>query len=97
MGVKISYQELGALGTQLGAIIDEFDHAGARRQDLEDAVARPYGNGQLKDAAHEFESRWDDRRQRLTESCRTVAEHLAAVIEGFQSFDEDAAKETSGP
>jgi hypothetical protein len=91
VGVKVSYDDLGDLSTQLRNIIDEFEHAGGRRRDLEGAVDQPYGKSELKDAAHDFEGRWDDRRKRLMDSCKTVADHLDGVIKGFQDFDVDAA------
>lgn len=94
MSVKVSYDDLGDLSTQLKSIIDEFEHAGSRRRDLESAVDRPYDLGDLKDAAHEFEGRWDDRRKRLMDSCKGLAEHVDGVIKGFQGFDEEAANRT---
>lgn len=94
MSVKVSYDDLGELSTQLNSIIDEFEHAGSRRRDLEGAVDRPYGLGDLKDAAHEFEGRWDDRRKRLMDSCKGLAEHVDSVIEAFQEFDEEAGNRT---
>ena len=94
MSVKVSYDDLGALSTQLKSIIDEFEHACNRRRDLEGAVDRPYELGDLKDAAHDFEGRWDDRRKRLMDSCKGLAEHVDGVIEGFQDFDEEAGNRT---
>ena len=94
VGVKVSYDELGELSTQLRNIVGEFEDAGGRRKDLENAVDRPYGKGELKDAAHDFEGRWDDRRKRLMESCKGVADHVDGVIQGFQEFDVEAAQKS---
>lgn len=94
MGVKVNYDDLGGLSTQLKSIVDEFEHAGGRRRDLEDAVDRPYGLSDLKDAAHDFESRWDDRRKRLMDSCKGLAKHVDDVIQAFQDFDEEAGNRT---
>jgi hypothetical protein len=94
VGVKVNYDDLGGLSTQLKSIIDEFEHAGSRRRDLEDAVDRPYDLGDLKDAAHEFEGRWDDRRKRLMDSCKGLAEHVDSVIKAFKDFDEEAGNQT---
>jgi hypothetical protein len=94
VGVKVSYDDLGDLSTQLKHIIDEFESAGSRRRDLEDAVETPYDKDDLKDAAHDFEGRWDDRRKRLMDNCKGVAEHLDGVIAAFKGFDEDAARKS---
>ncbi|GLJ78323.1 hypothetical protein [Microbacterium imperiale] len=90
-GVKVNYSELEPLRTELNNIISEFESAGARRRDLEHAVGSPYGESALRDAASEFERRWDDRRKQLTENCQAVADHLETVITGFQDFDADMA------
>ncbi len=42
--------------------IEEFEHAGSRSNDLESAVGSPYGERALRDAASDFEGRWDDRQ-----------------------------------
>ena len=94
VGVKVSYDELGDLSTQLKNIVDEFENAGSRRRDLEDAVDRPYDKSELKDAANDFEGRWDDRRKRLMENCKGVAEHIDSVIEAFKDFDVEAASKS---
>lgn len=90
-GVKVDYDELGSLRSELDAIIAEFDNAGARRRELQGAVARPYGFGDLRDVAGEFESRWDDRRNRLKDNCQTVSDHVQDVIHGFQQGDSEMA------
>ncbi|MFL0565551.1 hypothetical protein [Microbacterium sp. 179-I 1D1 NHS] len=94
MSVKVSYAELGELQTQLTSIIGEFENAGARRRDLEGAVGSPYGKNDLKDVAHDFEGRWDDRRKRLMESCKAVADQVKGLVEGFQEFDVEAGSRT---
>ena len=94
VGVRVSYDDLGGLSTQLKNIVDEFESAGSRRRALQDAVDTPYDKNELKDAADNFEGRWDDRRKRLMDSCKTVADHLDSVIEAFKDFDEEAASKS---
>lgn len=91
MGVKVSYDQLGDLSSQLKSIVDEFEHAGGRADDLQDAVGKPYGESGLHDAAGDFEGRWDDRRKNLMESCKALAEHVDDVLKAFKDFDQDAA------
>ncbi|PRB02700.1 flagellar protein FlgN [Microbacterium sp. MYb64] len=92
MGVKVRYDELGGLSTELDHIVKEFEDAGSRRRDLKDAVGDPYGDGALRDAADDFEGRWDDRRKALIENCKTVKDHVDGVIQGFKDFDVKAAQ-----
>ncbi|MGF3057539.1 hypothetical protein [Microbacterium sp. YY-01] len=94
MGVKIKYSELEPLKAELESIIDEFDHAGARRKDLMGAIKTPYGESALRDAADDFEGRWDDRRKRLMGNCETVRDYVESIIQGFQEFDEEAGSMT---
>jgi hypothetical protein len=93
-GVKLRYGDLEPLQTELKNIIDEFEHAGSRSNDLERAVGSPYGESALRDAAADFEGRWDDRRKKLMDNCKKVEEHVAAVLKGFQDFDVDAASKS---
>jgi len=93
-GVKLKYGDLEPLQTELKNIIEEFEHAGSRSNDLESAVGSPYGERALRDAASDFEGRWDDRRKQLMDDCKTVEEYVAAVIKGFQDFDRDAASKS---
>lgn len=94
MGVKLDYDALDKLSSELKAIVEEFDKAGSRRNSLEEAVARPYGLGDLHDAADDFEGRWDDRRKQLKENCEKLAQHVDDVVQGFKDFDEKAGSKT---
>jgi hypothetical protein len=93
-GVKLKYDDLDDLQTELKNIIGEFEAAGSRRRDLSHAVGRPYGEDALQDAADDFEGRWDDKRKTLMDNCKKVAEHLEGVIKGFKDFDVEAAKKS---
>ncbi|MDR2998052.1 MAG: hypothetical protein LBU78_08025 [Microbacterium sp.] len=92
MGVKVKYDELGGLSTELEHIVKEFEDAGSRRRDLKDAVGDPYDDGRLRDVADDFEGRWDDKRKALIENCTTLKDHVDGVIKGFKDFDEKAAQ-----
>ncbi len=93
MSVKISYDELGELYTNLLAVSTEFDEASTRRSDLEDAVGRPYGNGDLRSVTGDFEKQWDDRRNKLNEGLKKVTDRAKTVLEGFGEFDVELAAE----
>ena len=91
MSVKVRYGDLEQLVTQLRAVVDEFEHAGSRRRELQSAVDRPYGESQLHDAADDFEGRWDDRRKNLMENCKGLADHVDDVLVAFKEWDTEAA------
>jgi hypothetical protein len=93
VSVKISYQELGALYTNLLATQTEFESASQRRSDLSADIGSPYGRGELRDKTDDFESRWDDRRNKLNEGLSAVTEQAKVVLEGFGDFDTEMAAE----
>lgn len=94
MGVKVKYDQLDGLSKELKDIVDEFENAVHRRNDLKDAVGHPYGESALRGVADDFETRWDDRRKALIENCSKLKEHVDAVIKGFKDFDVEAAKKS---
>ncbi|REJ06916.1 flagellar protein FlgN [Microbacterium bovistercoris] len=91
--VVIDYDELYSLYTNLMAIMQEFEDASKRQRELADDIKQPYGRGELRDKAEDFEGRWDDRRNKLAEGMKGVAEQAKTILDNFQQFDEDAAAE----
>jgi hypothetical protein len=93
VSVKISYDELGALYTNLLATQTEFESASKRRSDLSSDIGSPYGRSELRDKTDDFEERWDDRRNKLNEGLKAVTEQAKTVLEGFGDFDTQVAAE----
>ncbi|WP_072314591.1 hypothetical protein [Agrococcus sp. Marseille-P2731] len=91
MNVKVDYSKLSTLSRRLRDIIDEFDEASARREDLEAAVDRPDGHATLQDRVREFESQWDDRRNQLKDGLENVLERTDKTLEAWQTGDEELA------
>jgi len=91
MSVRLSYDEIGALYTNLLATQTEFENASARASDLADDIGRPYDRGELRDEANTFESQWDDRRGKLNEGLESVINRAKTVLEGFGDFDLESA------
>lgn len=89
--VLITFDELLALRQQLDAIITELEGAGDRSSELEAAIGNPFGRGDLRDRAGDFESRWNDKRVDLVRDMTKVRDHVQGVLEGFAEFDEEAA------
>lgn len=88
------YIDLGQLETvlsQLDAIIGEFEDATSNSEELEAAIGAPFGQTLLRDRAREFEERWDDKREDLTEGLSGVRDHVKGVVEGFTGWDSETA------
>jgi predicted nucleic acid-binding Zn-ribbon protein len=92
-GVLIKYDELRNVDDALKAIVTELKEASSRTNELEDAIDKPWGESKLKDAAHEFEGGWNDRRNALLEDIEKVQQHVAGVLDGFEEWDSDTANE----
>jgi hypothetical protein len=93
VSVKISYDDLGALYTNLLATQIEFEEASKRSGDLSDDIGSPYGRDDLRDKTDDFEGQWDDRRNKLNEGLKAVSQQAKTVLEGFGDFDTQSAAE----
>lgn len=91
MNIRVNYRMLEQLQERVTLIIDEFEEASARREDLVDAVGSPDGHERLRNAVGDFESQWDDRRKQLREGLETVRENTTKVLEGWKTGDQDLA------
>ena len=91
MNIKVSYGMLETLQERVSQIVEEFEHASARREDLVAAVGRPDGEERLQNAVSDFESQWDDRRKQLREGLETVRDNATKVLEGWKQGDQDIA------
>lgn len=89
--VLITFDELLALRQQLDEIIVELESAGDRSNELEVAIGAPYGRGELRSKAGDFEGRWNDKRVDLARDMTKVRDHVQGVLEGFAEFDEEAS------
>lgn len=89
--VLITFDELLALRQQLDEIIVELESAGDRSNELEAAIGAPYGRGELRSKAGDFEGRWNDKRVDLARDMTKVRDHVQGVLEGFAEFDEEAS------
>ncbi|MGO1393540.1 MAG: hypothetical protein ACTIKK_09125 [Agrococcus casei] len=89
--VLIKWDQLLTLQDQLNNIVEELDNAVDRSNDLEEAIGNPYGRGELREKAGEFESQWSLKRKDLSRDVGKIADHVNAVVEEFQKFDTEAA------
>lgn len=89
--VKIKIETLSRIQSQLNTIVDEFEKATSNSEELEAAIGNPYGRGELRDKAQDFEERWDDKRDELKESLKELHDHVKGVVDGFENWDSETA------
>ncbi|MER7558474.1 flagellar protein FlgN [Nocardioides sp. NPDC051685] len=89
--VKIKIETLSRIATQLDSIVSEFENATSQSEELEADIGNPYGRGDLRDKAQDFEERWDDKRDELKDSLKELHEHVKGVVDGFENWDSETA------
>ena len=85
--VLIPLASMAELDQALRDIVIEFEDAGSRTDSLLDAIGRPLGRSGLRDAADEFESAWDDKRETLKGHLVDLQEQVAAVKDSWEELD----------
>lgn len=93
-GDRVLYplDDLRTTSAQLIAIVEEFEAASKRRDDLEHAVKRPDGDSRLKNRVHDFEGNWDDSRDKLLSKLKEISERVKGTVEEVSKTDADMAK-----
>ncbi|MDF2574194.1 MAG: flagellar protein FlgN [Agromyces sp.] len=94
-GVLIPYEVLNELNGSLKQIIVEFEKAGSRSNDLEQAIATPYGRSSLRDEADRFEGDWDDKRETLKQDIEEIQKHVEEVGTAWSNWDTEASASLS--
>ncbi|MGP6170263.1 hypothetical protein ACTU6U_07970 [Microbacterium sp. A196] len=89
--VYISYTELGEVETSLTSIVAEFEGAVSGSDELEAAISDPYGRHELRNAAREFEERWDKKRDELKDDLSKILERVTGILDGFRQGDDELA------
>lgn len=94
----VPISDLTVTSEKLAAIVAELESAGAKQDDVENAVGKPYGDGRLKDRCHDFEGSWNDSRDKLLTKLKAVAERVQGTIDEVTSLDTEiaASMEQSG-
>lgn len=90
-GVDIPLESMSQLNQALKDIVVEFDEAGSSTRALLDAIGRPFGRGELREDADEFEGAWDDKRETLKGHLVKLQEQVEGVRTGWSDFDRDLA------
>ncbi|MGH3090602.1 MAG: flagellar protein FlgN [Rubrobacteraceae bacterium] len=84
----VTYEKLEKLTKDLQPIIDEFEHAEDRADELESYIGDPFGRNDLREAAEDFEDRWNNKRDSLKESLGTIKDAVDKVIKYVREKDE---------
>lgn len=90
-GVLYPIDDLKTTSAQLIAIVDEFEAASKRRDDLEHAVGRPDGDDRLKNRVHDFEGNWDDSRDKLLSKLKEISDRVKGTFDEVTKTDTDMA------
>ncbi|GAB3618685.1 hypothetical protein GCM10027416_32420 [Okibacterium endophyticum] len=89
--VNIPMSDLERLNSSLKNIVNEFENAGSRGDELEAAIGNPHGEGALRDEVDRFEGAWNDRRDTLKEDVKSLQERVQDVAKAWADFDDEAA------
>lgn len=91
-GVKIPLESMAELSEALGQIIAEYADAGSRTDVLEGAIGRPQGDGALRAAAADFESRWDDKRETQRRHLEEMKKRIDDTKQAWEDVDRELTK-----
>ncbi|MFE6734120.1 hypothetical protein [Microbacterium sp. NPDC057650] len=83
---------MSEISDALGQIMSEFADAGTRTAALRDAIGHPLDRTSLSSAAHDFESKWDDKRETQRRNLEKMKQHIDDSRNAWKDLDEELAK-----
>ncbi len=89
--VDLDFDDLQKVAEDLGAFVKEFEDIGDTTDEVQDAVGRPHGRGELRSRVGDFESGWDGNREVILDSLKNIHDHVKAIIDGFTETDQKLA------
>lgn len=90
--IEIPLSSMEELSRALTATITEFEDAAKNQNALESAIGIPCGKGELRAAANEFESAWNDKREKLKGDLETTKQKLEDVKSAWQNLDRELGR-----
>ncbi|MDQ7878595.1 hypothetical protein Q9R08_11460 [Microbacterium sp. QXD-8] len=96
MDIMLDLEQLRAAQSGLASSISEFEAASDTNDDLEDAVGRPDGRGDLLNQVIDFEVAWRDKRGKLKENLENIKKQLTSIIDGWDEWDTTTARDLEG-
>jgi hypothetical protein len=71
----------------LDASVTELSEASDINDGLEDSIDRPDDRNGLRDKASDFESKWNDKRGKLTENLKNIQDQLKQILDGWDEWE----------
>ena len=96
MDIMLDLEQLKAAQSGLVSSISEFEAASDTNDDLEGAVGRPDGRGDLLNQVIDFEVAWRDKRGKLNENLENIKKQLTSIIDGWDEWDTTTARDLEG-
>lgn len=84
----IDVEAIQSLGSNLSTIAGEFENANTNS----DSIAAAVGHPGLSETVRSFAHGWDDKRGKMVEGIRGLADASQAVAEGWTELDSEGAK-----
>lgn len=94
--IMLDLERLQAARAGLRASIEAFDAASSFTNGIEKSIGRPDDRGALKDRVHDFEGKWNDKRDALAENLQNIEEQLGSIIDGWAEWDAQTAADLQG-
>ncbi|WP_146239728.1 DUF6507 family protein [Curtobacterium sp. MCSS17_011] len=79
---------LGELQNDLTTVHSTLEQAHKRVDASDDEI----GSGTVQNALHDFDDRWGDKRDKISESTKALADMLSSSIETYTETDEQLAQ-----
>lgn len=76
------------LGESLSTVASEFENANTRS----DGIAGAVGHEGLAEAVRSFAHNWDDKREKMTENVKSLADAASTVATTFTDADSELAR-----
>lgn len=96
MDIMLDLAQLKEAKLGLETAMGEFEHASDTNDDLEAAVRRPDGRGDLLNQVIDFEVAWRDKRGKLRENLGNIKDQLTSIIDGWAEWDTKTAQDLEG-
>lgn len=94
--IMLDLERLREARTGLRASIEAFSEAASFTDGIERAIGRPDDRGSLRDKAHDFEGKWNDKRDALAENLQNIEEQLSSIVDGWTEWDSQTAADLEG-
>ncbi len=82
--LQIQFELLDQLATDLAAIAREYRNA----DDFSATVADAVGHDGLGERVREFSTKWNDRRENMTEQVEALQSQVESIRDAFQDVDQ---------